>query len=66
MTWVQPDVARVKYRIEVWSPRLKAPGQLLQHEIMVGQGEHVVTEIHAEHALRPGEMEQRPHSWDAY
>jgi plastocyanin len=65
-TWVQPDVARGRYRVEIWSPRLKEPGQLLQHEIVVGQGEHVVTEIHAEHALRPGEMSERPHSWDAY
>jgi plastocyanin len=65
-SWTQPEVARGHYRIEVWSPRLGEPGQLLQREIDVSAGEHVVVELRAAHALRPAELQQRPHSWDAY
>jgi plastocyanin len=65
-TWVQPDVARGKYRIEIWSPRLTEPGQMLQQELVVAPGDHAVVEIHAEHGLRPAPLEQRPHSWDTY
>src|SRR5580692_460723 len=28
-TWTQPEIARGRYRLEVWSPRLQAPGQTL-------------------------------------
>jgi hypothetical protein len=65
-TWTQPDIARGRYRVEVWSPRLQEPGQLLTHETVVNPGDHVVTEIRADKALRPAPLQQRPHSWDAY
>jgi plastocyanin len=65
-TWSQPDVARGRYRIEVWSPRLQEPNQMLQREISVAAGEHVVTELRAEKGLRPAPLQKRPHSWDAY
>jgi plastocyanin len=65
-SWLRADVARGKYRIEVWSPRLQEPGQMLQREVVVNSGDHVVTEIRTEHALRPAQMSKRPHSWDAY
>ncbi|MEJ0006507.1 MAG: hypothetical protein WDM77_09115 [Steroidobacteraceae bacterium] len=65
-TWAQPDVARGKYRIEVWSPRLEEPGQLLQREVTVAPGEHMVVEIRTAHGLRPAQLQKRPHSWDAY
>jgi plastocyanin len=64
--WVQPDVARGRYRVEVWNPRLQEPGQLLQREIDVEGGEHVTAELRAAHALRPAPLLSRPHSWDAY
>ncbi|MGC1458597.1 MAG: methylamine utilization protein [Steroidobacteraceae bacterium] len=65
-TWVQPEVARGRYRIEVWSPRLQEPGQMLTHEIVVNPGDHAVAEIRTDKALRPAPLQQRPHSWDAY
>lgn len=65
-TWMQADVARGKYRIEIWSPRLQEPGQMLQREVVVAPGEHVVAAIRADHALRPAQLQKRPHSWDAY
>jgi plastocyanin len=65
-TWTQADVVRGKYRIDVWYPRLQEPGQMLQHEIVVNPGDHVVAEIHTAHALRAVQLEKRPHSWDAY
>jgi plastocyanin len=65
-TWVQADVAHGKYRIEIWSPRLTEPGQLLEQEVVVTQGYHAVVQIHTDHGLRPAPLEQRPHSWDTY
>ncbi|HEV2701112.1 MAG TPA: hypothetical protein VGV09_05755 [Steroidobacteraceae bacterium] len=65
-SWSQPEIARGRYRVEVWSPRLQEAGQVLTQEIVVNAGEHVVTQIRADKALRPAQLEQRPHSWDAY
>lgn len=65
-TWAQADVARGKYRIEIWSPRLTQPGQMLAQEVAVAQGDHAVVQIHTDLGLRPAPLEQRPHSWDAY
>jgi len=64
--WSQPDVARGRYRIQVWSPRFAETGQTLQRDITVEVGEHAVAEIRTEHGLRPAELSKRPHSWDAY
>jgi len=65
-SWSQPDIARGRYRIEVWSPRLTEPGQTLQRELTVEAGDHAVAALRAAHGLRPAELSQRPHSWDAY
>jgi plastocyanin len=65
-SWAAPEVARGKYRIEVWSPRLAEPGQMLQQEIVVNPADHAVTQIRTGHALRPTQLQKRPHSWDAY
>jgi plastocyanin len=65
-SWSQPDVARGRYRVEVWSPRLAETGQILQREITVEGGDHAVAELRAEHGLHPAELAKRPHSWDAY
>jgi len=65
-SWTQPDVARGRYRVEVWSPRLQEAGQLLTREIAVNAGDHAMAEIRATKALRPAQLQQRPHSWDAY
>jgi plastocyanin len=65
-SWAQADIARGKYRIEVWSPRLAGTGQMLQQEITVNPGEHAQAEIRADRALRPAPSQARPHSWDAY
>jgi plastocyanin len=65
-TWTQAAVARGRYRIEVWSPRLQDSGQMLQREVAVEAGEHVVAELRTAHGLHPAELQKRPHSWDAY
>jgi plastocyanin len=65
-SWIQADVPRGHYRIDVWSPRLAEPGQMLEREIDVTAGEHAVSELRAGHALHPPELQKRPHSWDAY
>jgi plastocyanin len=65
-SWAQADIVRGKYRIEVWSPRLAGAAQMLQQEITVSPGEHVQAEIRADRALRPPQLQTRPHSWDAY
>ena len=65
-SWTQADIVRGKYRIEVWSPRLAGAGQMLQREVTVNPGEHAQAEIRADRALRPAQLQTRPHSWDAY
>lgn len=65
-SWSQADIARGRYRVEVWSPRLTETGQTLQREITVEAGDHAVAALRAEHGLRPAELAKRPHSWDAY
>lgn len=65
-TWAQADIARGKYRIEIWSPRLTEPGQMLEQQVVIAQGDHAVVQIHADHGLRPAPLEKRPHSWDTY
>jgi plastocyanin len=65
-SWAQTDIVRGKYRIEVWSPRLAGSAQTLQQEITVSAGEHAQAEIRADRALRPAQLQTRPHSWDAY
>jgi plastocyanin len=65
-TWSQPDIARGRYRIAVWSPRFAETGQTLQRDITVEASDHAVAEIRTEHGLRPAELSKRPHSWDAY
>jgi plastocyanin len=65
-SWLQPDPARGRYRIEVWSPRLQEPGQMVQREVTVAAGERTTVEIRITHALRPAELQSKPHSWDAY
>ncbi len=65
-SWSRPDVARGRYHIEVWSPRLTETGQTLQRDIAVEAGDHAVAEIRTARGLRPAELAKRPHSWDAY
>ena len=65
-TWLRTEVARGKYRIEIWSPRLQEPAQMLQREVVVNPGDRLVVEIRTDHALRASPMQKRPHSWDAY
>lgn len=65
-SWAQVDIVRGKYRIEVWSPRLAGAGQMLQQDITVSAGEHAQAEVRADRALRPAQLQTRPHSWDAY
>jgi len=64
--WVQADVPRGRYRIEVWSPRLEEPEQTLVREIVVDGAERSVVELRTGHALHPPQLQKRPHSWDAY
>jgi plastocyanin len=64
--WLLREIARGRYRIEVWSPRLTETGQTLQREITLEAGDHAVAEIRTAHGLRPAELSKRPHSWDAY
>ena len=65
-SWAQPDIARGKYRVEVWSPRLAGSTQTLQQEITVNAGDHAQAELHADRPLRPAQLHTLPHSWDAY
>jgi plastocyanin len=64
--WMQNEMLRGPYRIDVWSPRLQEPGQALHQQIIVNAGEHAMAQLHTQHGLRPAQLQKRPHSWDAY
>lgn len=62
--WVQSDVPRGHYRIEVWHPRLRETEGLVQ-DIDVGDGGSTIT-IKLKRPLRPAPLSGHPHSWDQY
>ena len=64
--WAQKDLPRGRYRVEIWSPRLREPEEALRQEVAVTDAGPAQAGFHAAHALRPAPMQKRPHSWDAY
>ena len=64
--WVHADVARGRYRLELWHPRLRDPASTLKREVTVSEGERMELPITLDQALRPGALAPHPHSWDSY
>jgi len=63
--WSASAVARGRYRVELWHPRLREEPAALAREVSVAE-EHAELRIQLHKPLRPPPLVGRPHSWDAY
>jgi plastocyanin len=64
-TWTT-DLARGKYRVSVWHPRMNDGAGELDRELTVGEGDRATLTLHLAKGLRPAPLQPHPHSWDAY
>ena len=63
--WSASDVPRGTYRVEVWHPRLREPGEL-KTDFVVREGTPADLKIRLTRSLRPAPLSGHPHSWDQY
>lgn len=57
------EVARGRYRISIWHPRLRDDAADLDRELTVGDTDHAEITLRLTKALQPPPAD-RPHSWD--
>ncbi|HXR91329.1 MAG TPA: hypothetical protein VN750_13740 [Steroidobacteraceae bacterium] len=60
------DIARGKYRVSVWHPRMNDDANDLERELTVSAGDRVTHELRLTKPLRPAPLSPHPHSWDGY
>jgi len=60
------DIARGKYRVTVWHPRMNDDASELERELTVAQGDRLSLDLRLAKPLRPAPLATHPHSWDAY
>jgi len=58
------EVARGRYRIAVWHPRLREDAGELERELTVGDGDRAELTLRVQKPLQPAPLGARPHSWD--
>jgi plastocyanin len=62
-TW-STDVARGRYRIAIWHPRMRDEPADLERELTVGEADHAELTLRLVKSLTPARIVDRPHSWD--
>ena len=60
------DIARGKYRVSVWHPRMNDDANELERELTVSAGDRVTHELRLTKPLLPAPLSPHPHSWDGY
>jgi plastocyanin len=58
------EVARGRYRIAIWHPRLRDESGELERELTVGEGDRAELTLRVQKALQPAPLGTHPHSWD--
>ena len=58
------EVARGRYRIAIWHPRLREDAAELERELTVGDSDRAELTLRLQKALQPAPLSGRPHSWD--
>jgi plastocyanin len=58
------EVARGRYRISIWHPRMRESDADLERELTVGEADHAELTLRLVKALQPAPLADRPHSWD--
>ena len=62
-TWSN-EVARGRYRISIWHPRMRDEAPDLERELTVGEADHAELTLRLAKPLTPAPLADRPHSWD--
>jgi plastocyanin len=58
------EVARGRYRVEIWHPRLRDSETDLARELTVGDTDRADLTLRLAKPLQPAPLNDRPHSWD--
>jgi plastocyanin len=58
------ELARGRYRITIWHPRMRDEGADLERELTIGEGDHAELTLRLTKSLTPAPLTERPHSWD--
>ena len=58
------EVARGRYRISIWHPRLRDSEADLERELTVADADHAELTLRLTKALQPAPLAERRHSWD--
>jgi plastocyanin len=58
------EVARGRYRITIWHPRMRDQPADLQRELTVGEADEAELTLRLTKSLTPAPLSERPHSWD--
>jgi len=58
------EVARGRYRISIWHPRLRDSAADLERELTVADADHAALTLRLTKALQPAPLSERRHSWD--
>jgi plastocyanin len=58
------EVARGRYRITIWHPRMRDEAADLERELTVGEADHAELTLRLTKSLTPAPLAERPHSWD--
>jgi plastocyanin len=58
------EVARGRYRISIWHPRMRDSDADLERELTVGETDHAELTLRLVKGLQPAPRADRPHSWD--
>jgi plastocyanin len=58
------EVARGRYRITIWHPRMRDEAADLERELSVGEADHAELTLRLTKSLTPAPLAERPHSWD--
>ncbi len=62
-TW-SSEVARGRYRIAIWHPRMREEAADLERELTIGEADHAELTLRLTKSLTPAPLAVRPHSWD--
>lgn len=58
------EVARGRYHITIWHPRMRDVAADLERELTVGEADHAELTLRLTKSLTPAPLAERPHSWD--
>ncbi|HUL47898.1 MAG TPA: methylamine utilization protein [Steroidobacteraceae bacterium] len=58
------ELARGRYRITIWHPRMRDEGADLERELTIGEADHAELTLRLTRSLTPAPLAERPHSWD--